>query len=1068
MTTKVGQEYPILNNVKIKNFYNEIFIARINTLFNQWKNDVDVSNIKNDSFRDSSGKLIGKEKHKERIVKNIVIPVSYLIYSYIYVKYSNFQHKRNIQLENNLNYEMYKSFFSHFNPVVKKVNIFFFEEFQKENKKDPSINLISIDDFKKNKDNIIKFLVYISNEIKKKNNYKDKIHDVETLMNDFKFCINQMNKIITLLNKMNFNRYVFKRGPPEIIYNTATISSGSVPSVFNNIIDTFGNVNNSKFNFNNNSLEISIKDSSGVIIIKTNDNTPFKKIFDDIKDKIIEKDYDIYDDDKKKYNDMNKYYLNILEKIKDINLFIIKEKFIKEENINLYDIFKNYIYYKKKFKKYNDEKDKEEALLNYINEIKNYTEDQIEVYDLFFKLMNENKSKQDKNKNKNYNNKIKDHYDQIKNINKTIIDNIYYSINKINEINFNNERDSSGSIPVHVPYSYPSSIPYSSPIPIINIELNKILDETKKKQDNYPNINQLNNFLKLSLISLHINERKEFSYISKLNNKDNDTNLESKSIDKIKFIFENYFRLYKKNLSKDKNDIKNLDKKEKEVDNIIKSINVLKNKSNTDNITISIDTEIEALKKDIEKENVNLKQKETNKKESEKDKKDLEDINFDSNFFQTINEYIIELNKKIDKSPQRGQQEITEKIYLYDNSGVLFTPTNSIYTPTPTPTPLLSSSQITTDLINNGLKKEISTKEEFNINIKNFLKRFVNDYKKKNILQQINEEIIKKLDNIDKTIFIRVKNKYIDLIKNKVDKINIYEQIEILIEKINNKINIINNEILIQNSKINELKNDKNKLEIKKSLKENNKNTIQKQILYLTEIKTKINELKSEADIKNNTNLISEKNNFIDIFNNLLNSSLLYETKINDINYQKSFNQIDNLYQRNKKLIEIINNIDNIDSSGTILSSDLIEKDTLKIINYYSNIKDSFIESITNIVSKNNSIEINPFFENYKKFYQELIDKINNLILRINFGILEINTDNLDIKILKIFKEKIIKNKLELKDKINTKQKNYKKNLNNKKTKKGKITEILVYTDNMFYYFIDLMIIIDYLTFFYK
>ena len=1063
MTTKVSQEYPILNNVKIKNFYNEIFIARINTLFNQWKSDVDVSNIKNDSFRDSSGKLIGKEKHKERIVKNIVIPVSYLIYSYIYVKYSNFQHKRNIQLENNLNYEMYKSFFSHFNPVVKKVNIFFFEEFQKENKKDPSINLISMDDFKKNKDNIIKFLVYISNEIKKKNNYKDKIDDVETLMNDFKFCINQMNKIITLLNKMNFNRYVFKRGPqpnPEIKYNTTTISSGPELSVFNNIIDTFGNVNNSKFNFNNNSLEISIKDSSGNIIIKTNDNTSFKKIFDDIKNKIIEKNYDIDDDDKKKYNDINKYYLNILEKIKDINLLIIKEKFIKEENINLYDIFKNYIYYKKKFKKYNDEKDKEEALLNYINEIKNYTEDQIEVYDLFFKLMNENKSKQDKNKNKNYNDKIKDHYEHIENINKTIIDNIYKSINKINEINFNNEQDSSGSIPV--PYSYPTSTPSS--IPIINIELNKIIDETKKKQDNYPNINQLNNFLKLSLISLHINERKEFCYISKLNNKDNNTKLESKSIDKIKFIFENYFRLYKKNLFKDKNDKKNLDKKEKEVDNIIKNISVLKNKSNTNNITTSIDTEIDSLKKEIDKENVSLKQKETDKKNFEKDKNDLKNIyeklDLPQNF-ELINDFIIKLNNDTEPSPSRGQADVTGKIYLYDNLG-----DTSCYLPNYSATPS-SGFTFQSDFIKNGLKKEIYTKEEFNINIKNFLKRFVNENKKKNILIKINEEILKILNNQDKLELTRIKNKYIDLIKNKIDKLDIYNLIENLKEKIENKINYTDNEIRNQTLKINELKSNKNKLEIKKSLKENNKSTITNQLNHLNSIKTKINELKNEADITNNSNLISEKNNFIDIFNNLLNSSLLYETKINDINYQKSFNQIDNLYQRNKKLIGIINNIDNIDSSGTI-STDKIEKDTLKIINYYSNIKDSFMESITNIVSKNNSIEINPFFENYKKFYQELIDKINNLILRINLGILEINTYNLDIKILEIFKKKIIKNKLELKDKINTKQKNYKKDLNSKKTKKGKITEILVYTDNMFYYFIDLMIIIDYLTFFYK
>jgi hypothetical protein len=85
-----------------KDFYDEIFMKRLNNFTNYWKDKVDVTKI-----------VLNEHKiHKERIINDYIIPISYLIYSFIYTKYSRFQFIKNLQIENNLNYTMYKEFFN--------------------------------------------------------------------------------------------------------------------------------------------------------------------------------------------------------------------------------------------------------------------------------------------------------------------------------------------------------------------------------------------------------------------------------------------------------------------------------------------------------------------------------------------------------------------------------------------------------------------------------------------------------------------------------------------------------------------------------------------------------------------------------------------------------------------------------------------------------------------------------------------------------------------------------------------------------------------------------------------
>jgi hypothetical protein len=103
-----------------------------------------------------------------------------------------------------------------------------------------------------------------------------------------------------------------------------------------------------------------------------------------------------------------------------------------------------------------------------------------------------------------------------------------------------------------------------------------------------------------------------------------------------------------------------------------------------------------------------------------------------------------------------------------------------------------------------------------------------------------------------------------------------------------------------------------------------------------------------------------------------------------------------------------------------------------------------------------------------RKYGNELTEKIKNMLDEINDNILTINILTINnISQVSIF-TRYISRKNRILDKIKKDQTDYGVNINAKKIKVGKYTKILIYTDVLFKYLVDLLNIIDYLTFFYE
>lgn len=60
-----------------------------------------------------------------------IIPLVYLVYSYVYIQFNKQQKLRIMYRETKIKYEMYAFLFDRRNPVIKKVNVYFHETFKK-------------------------------------------------------------------------------------------------------------------------------------------------------------------------------------------------------------------------------------------------------------------------------------------------------------------------------------------------------------------------------------------------------------------------------------------------------------------------------------------------------------------------------------------------------------------------------------------------------------------------------------------------------------------------------------------------------------------------------------------------------------------------------------------------------------------------------------------------------------------------------------------------------------------------------------------------------------------------
>ena len=183
-----------------------------------------------------------------------------------------------------------------------------------------------------------------------------------------------------------------------------------------------------------------------------------------------------------------------------------------------------------------------------------------------------------------------------------------------------------------------------------------------------------------------------------------------------------------------------------------------------------------------------------------------------------------------------------------------------------------------------------------------------------------------------------------------------------------------------------------------------------------------------------------EFDKYNNIFNSIIDMAKKYQSAVDNIKLSNQPNKLYYYYNEDTKFIELLAN-------ETLQNKSIKNKVSIYFANNKTN---NFIEYLTN----NEIIKNNKFFENYMNNYNALTEKIKNLLDKINNG--ELKKIESSPKIndeLKNKKEKIIKSCT---------------NRNINLTKKGKYTVILPYTDVLFLYFIDLLIIIDYITTMYE
>ena len=329
----------IKNNNKINDFYVREFETKVNTVSNTEQGKISVSKIKNDK----------KNDHK-KIMSNIyIIPLAFLIYSYIYVKYYNQRIIVENRSENKLNFEIFtKFFFSHENPVIKKVNVFFhkkYKELDEKNNNGANNNNVNnselVNNIKSSKKETIDFLKFIIIKIEEENN-DNELAILEEIIEKINGSIENIKDICTKFNEVISNKY----DNNDIIKKLININS---------------NIDDSKL------LDKSFKEE--IFNINNTLGTPLNI---SILNKLTK---------------INNVYEKLLEKINFINENVFKIKdiidinFISEDDISILKLFYIFREYKTKYDNFKKNNNKNKVDIQLLKDIIVKLEDHIEIYD---------------------------------------------------------------------------------------------------------------------------------------------------------------------------------------------------------------------------------------------------------------------------------------------------------------------------------------------------------------------------------------------------------------------------------------------------------------------------------------------------------------------------------------------------------------------------------------------------------------------------------------------------------------------------------------------------------------
>lgn len=663
-----------------KNAQEEIF--GVDEKFNTNSNK---NNRKNNTLNEDQKQklaLRGQALHKRRMINDYIVPIAYLIYSFIFIKYYYFQKRRAVKVVGDITFKMYEFMFDYKNPIIKKINVYIYKN--------------------------------IKDSLTKTSNNTGVDHDVELLqkLKDYKTaCITHFDKMkITIAEQenldLNFNVY---KNVTDLLKNVisdmhkiimkfveiykilfdlspTTVNSSELFNIinkieyidFNGFKNTFNLTKNAtmkkdlierllKYDLENYLKQLTygptpppppISISSPVFKDEKDDETFINKL-NKLSDVDYKTKFKLYKDQYKLAFDT---YQNILKTIQKINIEKIAlqstdtyeneydQLLLEEKNINLTTIFKIYKYYKLEYDKVNENKKKEKVKNALIDYIKKNIGNQIEIYDDLFNYLN-NDGKTDSKIVKKP--KMDKFYNEISNITAKINFSIIYILRKFNiitEVEVKNNTDEFNNNPNnYIKLNFKNKSTPKKPF-VVNSDtiitkleilktdnitpptlkiINFIQNVFQKQTPFYENMdNSFEHLIGYLYISFSINKYTENFYFGLILNQQEQDKIvlnkkfADKIIEDIKFQFVNKVRDYKK-----------------------------KNKVKTEILLLNLDKKLKTItyENDSVLANINAKNKEykTEIEAAELVKAQAKKTTADSQYEKAYGEYTIKQNNKI-------------------------------------------------------------------------------------------------------------------------------------------------------------------------------------------------------------------------------------------------------------------------------------------------------------------------------------------------------------------------------------------------------------------------------------
>jgi hypothetical protein len=366
--------YCIINN---KKFYSGIFLKKLKNTESDFKKLIKNTSLGKPPPPTKNIKNHEKNKHKNHVATTYIIPLIYLIYSYIYIKYYKNIKCKKLFIQSKLDYELYNNVFSHNNPVIKKVNVYLYNILKDGNNnggknvsKNNSKKYI-VEDIKNGtvKDKLIEIMDFIYEKIEK---YDDSEKNIKTIKNVIRLLESIEKNIDFIEEKFKENnsmKTIYDSIPDKEILKICLdkmSSTSQTPSTFSKYRQEYSICLNYYIDVIKNIGEVN-KNLLNYIVIDDTKKPNFNNIIEDIENEKISKkfisnlkiilDNELIEQEKRKnkYSDIknkNNNLKNILKIEKEIIENIFDESYsnkkslieqLKNKKIELYSNIKEIV-----------------------------------------------------------------------------------------------------------------------------------------------------------------------------------------------------------------------------------------------------------------------------------------------------------------------------------------------------------------------------------------------------------------------------------------------------------------------------------------------------------------------------------------------------------------------------------------------------------------------------------------------------------------------------------------------------------------------------------------------------